>query len=212
MWWCQPTELTGWRSINYPQPTVSHITIWCAFRNKKSRNVWPRDCWPAAVVAALSVRVFLPACQHRPVLVSTRYCRSRDQPTNVCRKKYILRTSLEYMNQDTSFSLTTNHGLFSKCSLSHITPLYFSRNMYTIAHGVVNRASLTNLANKEVQRFSENLLPGCYPDRKTGDNGNVFFPWKDRISKIPAKRFLYRSLWAQIFKKKFQTFQKPRKK
>ena len=34
---------------------------------------------------------------------------------------------------------------------------------------------------------------------------------KSRISKIPAKRFLYRPLWAQIFEKKFQTFQKPRK-
>ena len=28
---------------------------------------------------------------------------------------------------------------------------------------------------------------------------------KVRVSKIPAKRFMYRSLWAQIFEKKFQT-------
>ena len=47
---------------------------------------------------------------------------------------------------------------------------------------------------------------------KTGDNGNAMLPKKVRISKKPAKRFLYRSLWAQIFEKRFQTFQKPRNK
>ena len=38
------------------------------------------------------------------------------------------------------------------------------------------------------------------------------FALKVRIWNISAKRFLYRSLWAQIFEKKFRAFQKPRKK
>ena len=50
------------------------------------------------------------------------------------------------------------------------------------------------------------------PDTKTGDNGTAMLPKKVRISKIPAKRFLYRSLWAQIFEKTFQTFEKKLKK
>ena len=50
------------------------------------------------------------------------------------------------------------------------------------------------------------------PDTKTGDNGTAMLPKKVRISKIPAKRFLYRSLWAQIFEKKFQTFEKKTEK
>ena len=53
-----------------------------------------------------------------------------------------------------------------------------------------------------------------FSSRKTGDNGNAMFPKKVRISKIPAKRFLYRSLWAQVFEKKVSTlkFSKPPKK
>ena len=43
---------------------------------------------------------------------------------------------------------------------------------------------------------------------KTGGNEKVMFPFKVRISKIPAKRLLYRSPWAQIFQKQVSNFSK----
>ena len=58
---------------------------------------------------------------------------------------------------------------------------------------------------KKVSNFSKT------PKKKTLGR-HAMFPSKVRISKIPAKRFLYPSRWAQIFEKKLQTFQKPRKK
>ena len=52
----------------------------------------------------------------------------------------------------------------------------------------------------------------CCTSTKTGDNGNATFPSKVRILKIPAKRFLYRSLWAKILEKKVSNFSKTPKK
>ena len=46
------------------------------------------------------------------------------------------------------------------------------------------------------------LIIFVYLGRKTDGNGNAMLPKKLWISEVPALRFLYRSLWAQIFKKK----------
>ena len=47
---------------------------------------------------------------------------------------------------------------------------------------------------------------------ETDDNGNAMLPKRVKISKTPTIRFLYRSLWAQIFpKKKSKLSKKPEK-
>ena len=89
------------------------------------RNVWSSNCWPATSSSNVCSRVST-SLPEPSRAVSAWYCRSRDQPNNVCRGRHIVQTSLEYINQHASFSHTTNHRLLSEGSLSLIILSFFS--------------------------------------------------------------------------------------